>query len=116
MELNEVMDILGTTRSKTDAGGFLNEFIESGALGKEISLTDGTFAGKDVKQVKTALDNARKKVSDETGNLVIQGGTDLQIRIKQNTNGKRGKEKVVTSEHVFIINTKLVGEAQAAQA
>jgi hypothetical protein len=61
-----------------------------------------------------ALDAARKKVSDETGQLVISGGTDIQVRVKQTTNGKKGAEKVVLDEKLFIINTKMVAEARAA--
>lgn len=113
MDLSQIDDILGTTRSKTDSAGYLREFLASGELGREVDLNAGSFVGKSAKQVKMALDVARKKVSDETGALVIPGGTDIQVRIKQETNGKKGDEKVITAEHLFVINTKLVAAARA---
>lgn len=115
LDLSEIDDIFGSTRSKTDSAGYLRTFLESGKLGQEIDLESGTFIGKSAKQVKMALDVARKKVSDETGNLLIPGGTDLQIRVKQETNGEKGDKKKILSEHVYIINTRLVAEARKAQ-
>lgn len=114
LNFDEIGGILSETRSKTNAAEYLREFLESGELGREVDLNAGTFAGKDAKQIKTALDNARKKVNDETGKLVIPGGTDIQVRVKQETNGKKGDEKKVTAEHLFVINTRLVAEARAA--
>lgn len=114
MDLNEVLNVLGNTRSKTDSATYLRDFLTSGQLGIEVDLSAGSFAGKTAKQIKSALDVARKKVSDETGALVIPGGTDIQVRIKQDTNGMKGAEKVIVSEHLFIINTRLVAEARAA--
>lgn len=114
LSLDDITGILGETRSKTNAGEYLRDFLSSGELGREVDLNTGSFAGKPAKVVKTALDNARKKVNDETGQLVIPGGTDIQVRVKQVTNGKKGDEKVVLEEHLYIINTKLVAEARAA--
>jgi hypothetical protein len=114
--LDQVDEILGSTRSKTNAGEYLTEFLASGELGREVNLQAGSFIGKTAKQVKTALDIARKKVSDTTGNLMIPGGTDVQVRVKQITNGKKGDAKVILEEHVFVINTKLVAEARAAKS
>jgi len=114
MDLLEIDEILGSTRSRVNSAEYLNEFIASGELGREIDLSAGTFLGKTAKQVKSSLDITRKKVSDETGKMVIPGGTDIQIRVAQETNGKRGDEKVVLSERVFIINTRLVAEARAS--
>jgi len=115
LDLDMIDEVLGTTRSRTNSAEYVREFINSGELGREIDLTAGSFIGKSARQVKMALDSARKKVSDETGNLLIPGGTDVQIRVKQDTNGKRGDDKIVHSEHVFIINTKLVAEARASK-
>jgi hypothetical protein len=115
MSLDDIDGVLSETRSKTNAAEYLREFLASGELGREIDLQAGSFIGKSCKQVKTALDIARKKVSDETGNLLIPGGTDLQVRIKEVTNGKKGDEKEVLESHVFIINTRLVAAARAAQ-
>ena len=114
LSLDDINDILGSTRSKTNAGEYVQEFLESGELGREVDLSAGSFAGKPAKVIKTALDNARKKVNDETGKLVIPGGTDVQVRVKQVTNGKKGDEREVLEEHLFIINTKKVAEARAA--
>src|SRR5882724_2047754 len=116
LTLEQIVGVLGTTRSKTDAAGYIEAFLRSGELGKEVDLSAGSFAGKEARQVKTSLDNARKKMNEETKELQIPGGLDVQVRISQDTNGKKGKEKVVNAEHLFIINTKLVGEAQAAKA
>ena len=113
LSLEDITGILSETRSKTNSGEYLRDFIESGQLGREVDLNAGTFAGKPAKTIKTALDNARKKVNDETGQLVIPGGTDVQVRVKQVTNGKKGAEKKVLEEHLFIINTKLVADARA---
>lgn len=115
MSLEDITGILGSTRSKTNAAEYVEDFLKSGELGREVDLTVGSFAGKDAKTIKTALDNARKKVNDETGKLAIEGGTDVQVRVKQETNGKKGAEKQVLSEKLFIINTRLVSEARAKQ-
>jgi len=115
LSLDDITGILGSTRSKTNAAEYVEDFLKSGELGREVDLSVGSFAGKDAKTIKTALDNARKKVNDETGSLAIPGGTDVQVRVKQETNGKKGDEKVVLSEKLFIINTKLVAEARAKQ-
>ena len=115
MDLNEIDQIMGSTRSKLNSTEYVREFINSGELGREIDLSVGAFMGKSAHQVKMALDSARKKVSDETGTLIIPGGTDVQVRVKQETNGKRGDDKVVISEKLFIINTRLVAEARASQ-
>lgn len=115
MDLNEIDEVLGTTRSKLNSSEYVRDFINSGEMGREVDLTVGAFMGKSAHQVKMALDSARKKVSDETGTLVIPGGTDVQVRVKQETNGKRGDDKVVLSERLFIINTRLVAEARASQ-
>ena len=114
LSFEDIGGILSETRSKTNAAEYLREFLQSGELGREVDLNAGTFAGKPAKVIKTALDNARKKVNDETGKLVIPGGTDVQVRVKQVTNGKKGDEKKVIEEHLFVINTKLVAEARAA--
>lgn len=111
LDLAFIDEILGSTRSKTNATLYLNEFLSSNELGREIPLDSGMFVGKSAKQVKTALDVARKKVTDD-GKLVVPNGTDLTVRIKQETNGKRGEAKVITAEHVYLINTRLVAEAR----
>lgn len=115
MDLNEIDGILGSTRSKLNSSEYVRDFLNSGEMGREVDLNSGAFVGKNAKQVKMALDSARKKVSDETGTLAIPGGTDVQVRVKQETNGKKGDEKIVTSERLFIINTRLVAEARASQ-
>ena len=115
MDLAQIDDVLGKTRSKTNATEYVRDFLASGEMGREVDLSAGTFVGKSAHQIKMALDVARKKVSDETGQLVIPGGTDIQVRIKQTTNGKKGADKVVLDEKLFIINTKMVAESRAAQ-
>lgn len=99
LSLESINEILAGTRSRTNAGAYVTEFIGSGELGREVDLASGTFAGKEAKKVKIALDNARKKMTDD-GKLVIPEGPSIAVRVKD------GK--------VFIINTALVAEAQAA--
>lgn len=115
LDLAMIDEVMGSTRSKLNSSEYVRDFINSGELGREVDLSAGAFMGKSAHQVKMALDSARKKVSDETGQLVIPGGTDVQVRVKQETNGKKGDEKVVLSEKLFIINTRLVAEARASQ-
>lgn len=101
LTLDEINEILAGTRSRTNAGSFLSEFVKSGELGKKVDLQSGTFAGKDAKKVKIALDNARKKTNDD-GSLVLPEGPTIAVRVKDG--------------NVFVINTALVSEATAAQA
>lgn len=101
MSLAEINEILAGTRSRTDSGAYVSEFIASGELGRPVDLTSGTFAGKDPKKVKTALDNARKKVTDQ-GGFVIPEGKNVAVRVKDG--------------RVIIINTALVAAAQADAA
>ncbi len=115
LSLDMIDEVLGSTRSKLNSSDYVKDFLASGEMGREVDLGAGSFVGKSAKQVKMALDSARKKVSDETGTLAIPGGTDIQVRIKQETNGLKGDKKVVISERLFIINTKLVAEARASQ-
>ena len=116
LDLAEIDNVLGQTRSKTNAAEFLRTFLDSGKLGIEVDLNSGSFVGKDAKQVKMAFDNARKKVSDIIGELVIAGGTDVQVRVKQVTNGLKGDAKQVIEEHLYLINVKLVAEARCANS
>lgn len=99
LDLAAINAILAGTRSRTNSGSYIMEFLQSGELGREVDLTTGAFAGKDAKKVKTALDNARKKMTED-GKLVIPEGINVAVRVKD------GK--------VFVINTALVAEAQAA--
>lgn len=99
LSLDAINEILAGTRSRTNSTQYVHDFVASGELGKEVDLTSGTFAGKDAKKVKTALDNARKKMTED-GKLVIPEGPSVAVRVKD------GK--------VFIINTALVAKAQNA--
>ena len=101
LELDFINEILAGTRSRTDSGTFVGNFLSSGKLGQEVDLKVGTFAGKDAKKVKTALDGARKKMTAE-GKLVYPEGINVAVRVKDG--------------RVFLINTTLVAEAQAAAA
>jgi hypothetical protein len=100
-DLAFVGDILAGSRSRTNSGAVVSDFLDSGELFREVNLTSGSFAGKEPKKVKTALDNARKKMNDD-GKLVIADGINVAVRIKD------GK--------VFLINTTLFAAAQEAAA
>ena len=101
LSLEDITSILAGTRSRTNSGAYVADFAKSGELGRKVDLTSGTFAGKEAKKVKTSLDGARKKMTDD-GKLVIPEGPQIAVRVKDG--------------QVFLINTALVAEAQAAQA
>ena len=44
----------------------MRQILESGAKGVQVDLEQGTFAGKKAQSVKTGLDNARKKLDEDT--------------------------------------------------
>ena len=98
-ELSFVSELLAGSRSRTNSGAYISEFIASGELFRQVDLLTGTFAGKDPKKVKTALDNARKKITED-GKLVIPEGTNVAVRVKDGD--------------VYLVNTVLFAEAQAA--
>jgi hypothetical protein len=100
-DLAFITEILAGSRSRTNSGAYVSEFLSSGELYREVDLAAGTFAGKDAKKVKTALDNARKKMTED-GKLVIPEGINVAVRVKD------GK--------VFLINTTLFAAAQADAA
>ena len=54
-ELDFVSELLAGSRSRTNSGAYISEFISSGELYREVDLKTGTFAGKDAKKVKTDL-------------------------------------------------------------
>lgn len=101
LDLAAVTEILAGTRGRTNAGVYISDFLSSDELAREVDLNTPSWAGKDAKKVQTALNNARKKVTED-GQFVIPGGKDVAVRVKD------GK--------VFVINTKLVAEAQAKAA
>lgn len=98
-EIDFVTELLAGSRSRTNSGAYVSEFITSGELYREVDLKTGTFAGKDAKKVKTALDNARKKMTED-GKLVIPEGINVAVRVKDGA--------------VYLVNTTLFAEAQAA--
>ena len=98
-EIDFVTELLAGSRSRTNSGAYVSEFLSSGELYREVDLKTGTFAGKDAKKVKTALDNARKKMTED-GKLVIPEGINVAVRVKDGA--------------VYLVNTTLFAEAQAA--
>jgi hypothetical protein len=98
-EIDFVTELLAGSRSRTNSGAYVSEFLSSGELYRQVDLATGTFAGKDAKKVKTALDNARKKMTED-GKLVIPEGINVAVRVKDG--------------QVFLVNTTLFAEAQAA--
>ena len=75
--------LLASSKQRGQYDTELKAILESGAKGVEVDLTNGTFAGKKAQSVKTGLDNARKKLSEEQ---------QAQVRV------------IMQEDRVFVIN------------
>lgn len=109
-----IQALLSKQKSRGDYDADLREFLNSGEAGVEIDLTSGRFAGKRAKQVKVGFDNARKKTNDQ--GLVHAGGTAVKVVAINDKNDEEGNPKGEQEEHVYLINTSLLGETEAAAA
>jgi len=107
LDPTRIQELLAGSRSRGDYDAVLAEFLNSGQTGVEVSLTEGTFAGRRAKQVKIGFDNARKKTND-TG-LVHTGGKEVQVVAQSDDDNRE-------NEHVYLINRALVGGGSNAAA
>ena len=95
-----IQQLLSGQKSRGDYDAELRSFLESGSPGIEVSLTEGRFAGKKASQVKTGLDNARKR-TNEGGGLVHKGAENVKVIAV----GKDGEE-----QHLYTINVAVTAE------
>lgn len=113
-----IQALLSKQKSRGDYDADLSEFLSSGEAGVEIDLTSGRFAGKRAKQVKVGFDNARKKTNEK--GLVHAGGNLVKVIALNSKNDDEGNAVNPDDEHVYLINTQLLGgegtEAQEPQA
>lgn len=105
--------LLATSRGRGDYDSVLSDFLKSGDAGIEVDLSAGALAGKDAKNVVTGLNNAKGRMNKETGEPVHKGGHAVKVILRKVGEGENAEE------HVFLINTSLVGggvpeEAEAA--
>lgn len=112
IDAQTIQMLLSKSKTRGDYDADLREFLSSGEAGVEIDLSTGRFAGKRAKQVKTGFDNARKKSNDE--GLVHPGGKTVKVVAINDKNNDDGTPKGETEEHVYLINTALLGEQEAA--
>jgi len=61
-----INSLLASSKQRGQYDTELKAILESKAKGVQIDLENGTFAGKKAQSVKTGLDNARKKLDEET--------------------------------------------------
>lgn len=66
-ELNDdvIAQLLAGSKQRGQYDAELKAILASGTKGVQIDLENGTFAGKKAQSVKTGLDNARKKLTEE---------------------------------------------------
>jgi|SRR6185295_6755626 len=105
-----IQALLSKQKSRGDYDADLRDFLSSGNAGVEIDLSSGRFAGKRAKQVKTGFDNARKKTNDQ--GLVHPGGTLVKVIAINDKNDDEGNPKGEQEEHVYLINTALLGSEE----
>lgn len=85
----KIAELLSKGRARGAYDPVLKDFIASGEAGIEVEFT-GTLAGRNAKQVKTGLDNARKR-TDDNGKLIHDGAQNVRV--------------IESDEHVYLINT-----------
>src|SRR6266576_4529199 len=107
LDMAFIGQLLSETRTRGDYDVVLDDFYNSGEPGIEVELT-GNLAGKDVQNIYTGLNNAKKK-QDKDGNLVRAWGPTVKV-IKKNLGGKGTDKEGDTpkDEHIFLINTALI--------
>lgn len=98
-----IQALLATSRGRGDYDSVLSDFLKSEEAGWEVDLSAGALAGKDAKNVVTGLNNAKTRMNKETGNPVHPGGHAVKVILRKVGEGDNAEE------HVFLINTALVG-------
>lgn len=90
LDADTIAALLAGQKSRGDYDRVITEFLTSGEPGWLVDLETGPLAGKSAKQVKTGLDNARKR-TDQAGKLVHEGGADIKV--------------ILNDEKAYVINT-----------
>jgi len=98
-----IQALLATSRGRGDYDSVLSDFLKSGEAGIEVDLTAGSLAGKDAKNAVTGLNNAKTRMNKESGEPVHKGGHAVKVILRKVGEGDAAEE------HVFLINTALVG-------
>lgn len=91
----KIQELLAAGRTRGAYGTVLADFLTSGDAGIEVPLDNGPIAGKNSKQAKTGLDNARKR-TDDAGKLVYDGAQNVRV--------------IEQEGHVYLINTAVTVE------
>jgi hypothetical protein len=104
-----IQALLASSRGRGDYDSVLADFIKSGETGIEVDLSAGALAGKDAKNVVTGLNNAKGRMNKETGEPVHKGGHAVKVILRKVGEGDNAEE------HVFLINTSLVGGATESE-
>lgn len=100
LDQTAISALLASSSTRGQYNTELEAYLNSGEAGVQISLTDGTFAGKKPQSVKTGFENAKKRVTEK--------GTDEQKATVANV-------RVILHEgNVFLIRQDLVGGEAAA--
>lgn len=105
-----IQALLASSRGRGDYDSVLADFLKSGETGIEVDLSAGALAGKDAKNVVTGLNNAKTRMNKETGSPVHPGGHAVKVILRKIGDGDNAEE------HVFLINTALVGGGVAEEA
>lgn len=96
-----ISELLSSQRTRGDYDKALSEFLKSGETAIEVNTDSGVLAGKSADQVKTGLENAKKR-TNESGQLVHTGANNVRVIKKE--------------EAVFLIDTSKVEGAGAVTA
>lgn len=73
----KIAELLAKGRARGAYDPVLADFLASGEAGIEVEAS-GALAGRTSKQIKTGLDNARKR-TNENGKLVHEGGNNVRV-------------------------------------
>ena len=86
---DKIAELLAKGRARGAYDPVISDFLASGEAGIEVEV-NGALTGRTSKQIKTGLDNARKR-TDSNGKLVHEGGNTVRV--------------VEADDKVYLINT-----------
>lgn len=108
LDFAEIARLRAAQKTKGEYDAEIAEFLSSGHPGVEVSLEEGRFAGKKGENVKTGLDNARKR-TNEAGTLVHSGGNYVSVMLIGSS--KPNEDGSTDEQHVYLFNTALSAES-----
>lgn len=76
-----IAELLAGSKQRGEYTRELSEFAESGVKAVQVSLSEGTFAGKKIGSVKTGFENARKKLTKAEDGTGV-GPNDVRVIAK----------------------------------